>query len=199
MFFDTATEINLTAQAGQEITKVKVRWPSDQEWHDRQWRRKIIIKRLGRGITETIIDSLKADETLYAAIKLNGAPDLTPAEAQRVINALYTCDVTDVEIDASEAEVTMVTAGGEVRHRLKIPTTDQAMKITKAVRFLSLPYNVQQMQAGILTAAEVYDQQGGSSQDYAGAIPATHKDAAVRAIIERIDNEMGATSDEKFF
>ena len=54
--------------ARAEGTKtVKVRFPTDEEWTERQRRRKIVIKQLGRGISETVIPSSEdVDAVLFA-------------------------------------------------------------------------------------------------------------------------------------
>jgi len=198
--FDTTKQFCLQGiQVGEGFADVTVRWPSDQELEERARGRKILIKRLGRGITETTIDSLGIDVQVYEAIKLNGAAPLTPAEANKFMDLLLTSDVTDVEIDSNEADVTLTTINGETLHHLRIPTADQVLKLNRSARMLSMPYNVQQLKIGVLAAAEIYDQQHGSSKDYAGAIPANHKDAVVRAVIEHIDMRMAPRDAEKSF
>ena len=197
--FDCSKEIKITARTDAGMQLLSVRWPSDQEWDERFLGRKIHVKRYGRGVSETIIDPLPADAKLYDKIKLNGAPPLTPAEANLVVERLATCEVMGVEFDGNEADVEMTVLTGTVHHKLRIPSADQVAKLNRTTHVLNTPYNMQQIKIGVAAGAALWDTALGSSSDYAGPIPANHKDQAVRAVIEAIDREMGATSDEQSF
>jgi len=47
--FDSSQEFKLPVHTDSGKTEITVRWPSDQEWEDRYFARKVLIKRLGRG------------------------------------------------------------------------------------------------------------------------------------------------------
>jgi hypothetical protein len=53
--FDSQSPITIQLRGPEGTKSVKVRFPTDEEWIERQRRRKIIIKQLGRGVSETTI------------------------------------------------------------------------------------------------------------------------------------------------
>jgi hypothetical protein len=198
--FDASAEFAITARTGKTKVEIGMRWPSDEEWAERHRTRKVSIRSMGRGVSETIIDSGAADFKLYQTARLNGAPELTPAEASMVIKVLERAEVTEVVIDGEEATVTMQVPGGAVTHRLQLPTADQVIKMQRAAsRLFSAPHNTSQMRMYLDPTAKLWDECKGRSEDYTGAVPALHKDVAIRAVVEEINNEMSASDDERFF
>lgn len=198
--FDSTAEIALQARSGKTKTEIVMRWPTDEEWAERHRTRKIVIRNIGRGISETDIDSTEADLKLYQAAKLNGAPDLTPAEASFVVRVLERCEVTEVVLDGEEATVTMQVPGGPVVHQVQLPTADQVIKMQRsASRLFSAPHNTSQMRMYLEPTAKLWDECHGRSESYKGVIPALHKDAAIRAVVEQINIDMSASDDERFF
>jgi hypothetical protein len=202
--FDIKAEIEFPAQVastGFAPVPVVVRFPTDEEWALRARARKILIRRLGRGVSETIApEPSEADVRLYQAIALNGAPAMTPAEAVRVLEAIGVTDVTDVRMTGADAEVDMTVAGSTVMHALRMPSADQVVTFRRqAFRMLDLPYNQQELRVNADAGAKLYDQLGGKSDDYVNGIPAVHKDAAVRAVIEYIDRNLGPRNGDQSF
>ena len=197
--FDSTAEIAITARTATGKQLIEMRWPSDDDWCDRAKRRKILIKNLGRGISETTVESGDADLRLFEKVKLNGAPALTEGEATRVVEAISQCDVTGVQLEGEEAVVELQVMGGAVHHRLNLPTADQVIKLRKAVRILGMPYNTQEMRIPLEPGVQLWDACAGKSEDYKGPVPAPHKDTAVRAVIEYLDRETGAANDEANF
>jgi hypothetical protein len=198
--FDSTAEYVFPARSGKTKIDVTMRWPTDEEWAERHRNRKIEIRNLGRGMSETDIDSVAADLKLYQTAKLNGAPELTGPEASLVIRSMERCEVTEVVLDGEEATVQLQVAGGSVTHRVQLPTADQTIKMQRAAsRLFSAPHNRSQMRMYLEPTARLYDECKGRSEDYTAAIPALHKDAAIRAVVEQINVEMSASDDEKFF
>jgi hypothetical protein len=202
--FDSKAEIAIPARlasTGGAEQEVLLRYPTDEEWSARSRSRKIIIRRLGRGMSETVPpEPGEADVKLYKTIALNGAPDMTPAEASKVLEALSVADVYDVSIDGGEAAVEMSVMTGRAIHHMKIPTADQVLSFRRsAFRLIDLPFNQQELRTTADAGARLYDQCGGRSEDYANGIPALHKDAAIRAVIEHIDRALGPRSDDANF
>jgi hypothetical protein len=198
--FNSDTTITLggirTSAGKADIT---VRWPTDEEWGTHRKRRKIMQVQLGRGQSETQIETGDADAKLYEAIKLNGAPPLTQAEATQIIGIIATCDVIDVELGADEGEVTLNTMMGETKHRLRIPTMDEVRTLQRSTRLIQHPYNRQEIKTNLEAAAALWDKCGGKGEPYEGAVPALHKDAAVRAVISAVEQEAMPKYDEANF
>ena len=137
--FDTGTTITIGLRTAGGKTDVTVRWPSDEEWAAHRKRRRLLQRQLGRGATETEIETSEADSKLYEAIKLNGAPPLSAAEAGKVVETIALCDVIDVRLNAEDAEVDLQTLMGPVKHTAKIPTMDQARACSAPPNSLPCP------------------------------------------------------------
>ena len=197
--FDSNTTITIGLRTSTGKTDVTVRWPSDEEWASHRKRRKITQIQLGRGQAETQIETGEADAKLYEAIKLNGAPPLSVAEASRVVDTISTCDVTGVELRAEDAEVQMNTMMGETKHIIRIPTMDEVRNFQRTTRLITLPYNRQEIRTSIESAAALWDKCGGKGDGYAGAVPNVHKDIAVRAVIQAVEQEAMPKYDESNF
>ena len=191
--FDTTAEIELAMRLESGAKSVLVRWPSDEEWAERSKKRKIIIQRLGRGVTETKPpEPGDADLALYGKIALNGTPALTKGEAFQVAETLSTCTITNVEIDGDYATVEMIVLTGPVRHTLKIPSADQVVAFRRSgFRLLDQPFNRQEITLFLDPGGKLWDTCGGKSEDYQGPVPVIQKDAAVRAVIDCIERNLG--------
>ncbi|HEY1896749.1 MAG TPA: hypothetical protein VGG62_10775 [Terracidiphilus sp.] len=197
--FNTDSTITIGLRTATGKADITVRWPNDEEWAAHRRRRKIMQVQLGRGQTETQIDTGEADAKLYDSIKLNGAQALTQAEATRIIDTLATCDVIDVQLGAESADVTLNTLMGETKHTVRIPTMDEVRTLQKSTRLISLPYNRQEIRTNLDAAASLWDKCGGKGEAYEGPVPAVHKDSAIRAVISAIEQEAMPKYDESNF
>jgi hypothetical protein len=189
--------IDLRTSSGK--AEITVRWPSDAEWGAHRKRRRILQRQLGRGATETEIDTGEADAKLYEAIKMNGAPPLSVAEASRIVDAISACDVLGVDLHAEDADVQLLILTGEVKHTVKIPTMDQVRTLQRSTRLITLPYNRQEIRTNLESSASLWDQCAGRAEGYSGAVPALHKDVAIRAVIAAIEQETTPKYDESSF
>jgi hypothetical protein len=202
--FDTTAEIHFPARlasTGGKPQEIAVRWPSDDEWAAYLRSKKFSVRQLGRGASETIAPPPgESDVALYEKIALNGAPEMTPAEAAKVLDALSVCQVQAVTLNGLEATVEMRVLGGMiVHHRLKIPSAEQVHQYKRsAIRRIDLPHNQQHATFNQQIAADIYDQCGGNSVDYASGIPMPHKHEAARAVIDEIELEYGPKDDASF-
>ena len=123
--FDAARPIATHLRNPAGVKTVHVRFPTDEEWIDRQKKRKVIVKQLGRGVSETTIpDSAEADAALLAKIRVpeENAPDVDAFEASRIIEQLSQADVDDVVQEGDAFRVTLRVLGGTVTHLLKMPS-----------------------------------------------------------------------------
>src|SRR3989304_6859630 len=94
--FDASRQGEIKLQSAEGIKTVTVRFPTDEEWVERQRRRKIIIKQLGRGISETVIPSSEdADAELLAKLRVGDGPEVDPFEASRILEQARQADVED--------------------------------------------------------------------------------------------------------
>ena len=198
--FDSTAIIEISARGSAGIQAITIRWPSDEEWATRVRGRKIIVRRLGRGQSETSSESGEVDLALYNKITTNGAPPLSAAEATRIIDAIATCEATDVIVDGTQATVELHVVSGPVKHQLTIPTAEQVLSFRRsAVRLIDLPFNKQEVRVNPDAGAKLWEACQGKSDDYTGGvIPSLHKDAAVRAVIEFLDRELAPKTNENF-
>jgi hypothetical protein len=199
--FATSTLIEIKVMTPDGIVPVELRWPSDEEWSKRNGKRKILIRQLGRGMSETIPpDPSEADIDLYKTIAVNGAPPLTAPEAARILEAISLAEVVDVTLNGLDAMVELRVVSGTVHHHLKVPTTDQIFAWRRAaVHSLDLPYNVRQLKVTTEPGARLWDACSGSSEDYEGPVPAIHKDHAIRGLVEHMERALAPQGNEANF
>jgi hypothetical protein len=197
--FDTNTTYTIPLRLATGKTDITVRWPTDEEWFLHRKRRRILQRQMGRGAHTTELDDSAADPQLYEAIKLNGAPPLTPAEANFIVSTISTCNILGVELHADDAEVKLETATGPVTHTLRIPSMDQVRKLENATQLISLPYNLQQFRPSLEASANLWDQCSGRVEGYVGAVPNIHKDVAIRNVITALQQEAAPKYDEGNF
>ncbi|MDR3700925.1 MAG: hypothetical protein P4L56_14865, partial [Candidatus Sulfopaludibacter sp.] len=87
--FDATRPVAVQLRGPDGSKTVRVRFPSDDEWTERQRRRKVIVKQLGRGISETTIpNGEEIDAALLAKIRTEEEPEVDAFEAQKVIEQL---------------------------------------------------------------------------------------------------------------
>lgn len=173
---------------------ITVSWPSDHQWVRRQRSRTITIRNLGRGATETKVDP---DEdvslSIYNQIKQPGSPDLSPADAEFIIDYLSNCDVLSVDRELGVFAVKMDVPGvaEPVVHSLRCPTMSQIRKYENGkVSSRQGRYGLTKLQLLIEPAGDLYDDLTVDSGFK--ACPIIHKSAAVEAVISEIKDRVEA-------
>jgi hypothetical protein len=197
--FDASKPITIKLNTPEGVKPVRVRFPTDEEWIERQKKRKIIIKQLGRGVSETTIpDSAEADAALLAKIRLaeEDAPEVDAFEASRIIEQLSQADVDDVVQMGDGFRVTMRVLGGTVSHVLRIPSAKDVFEYRRGfARVLDLPYNRQELIINLAPAAALYKKLVESTDGYADDVPIVHQAAAVKAAVDALDGAFAEPSD----
>jgi hypothetical protein len=199
--FDSSANLKMPAPARLGDVELTVRYPADQEWYARARARKYITHNMGRGRKETIMPEPGEPEArLFAAISLNGTPPISAAEAAMILEALGQAMVTDVRTEAGTGIVEMITVTGKTIHKMEIPTADQIFRWRRgAVRVFDLLHGQQELRLNPEAGAELYDACKGRSEDYSSAIPGPHKDSAIKALVEYIDQNVGPRTDDANF
>jgi len=78
--FDATRPVAMQLRTPAGVKTVRVRFPSDEDWTERQRRRKVLIKNLGRGISETTVPSSEeVDAALLAKIRVEDGPEVDPS------------------------------------------------------------------------------------------------------------------------
>ena len=197
--FDAKQSITIHLRTPEGVKPIRVRFPVDEEWLDRQRKRKVIVKQLGRGVSETTItDSHDADAALLAKIRLadENAPEVDPFEASRIIEQLSQADVDDVVQAGDGFRVTMRVLGATVTHVLRMPSAKDVFEYRRGfARVLDLPYNRQELIINLAPAAALYKKLIESTEGYAGEAPIIHQAVAVKAAIEALDGALAESSD----
>ena len=197
--FDAARPIALQLRTSAGVKTVRVRFPSDEEWTERQRRRKVIIKQLGRGVSETIIgNGEEADGALLAKIRVpeENAPEVDAFEASRIIEQLSQAEVDDVVQAGDAFRVTLRVLGGTVTHLLKMASAKDVTEYRRGfARVLDLPYNRQELTINLAAAGALYKKLITTTEGYAGDAPIMHQAVAVKAAIDALDAGFQEPSD----
>jgi len=189
--FDASRPVTVNLRTPDGVKTIRVRFPTDEEWIDRQRKRKVIVKQLGRGVSETTIpDSQDVDGALLAKIRVgeDEEPVVDPFEASRVIEQLSQAEVDDVASIGDGFRVTLRVLGGTVTHELRMPSAKDVFEYRRGfARVLDLPYNRQELVINLAPAATLFKKLIQSSECYAGDVPIIHQAVAVKAAIDALD------------
>lgn len=197
--FDAARPIALQLRTPTGLKTVRVRFPNDEEWIERQRKRKVIVKQLGRGVSETTIpNSEDADAALLTKIRVpeENAPEVDTFEASRLIEQLSQAEVDDVIQAGDSFRVTLRVLGGTVTHLLKMPSAKDVFEYRRGfARVLDLPYNRQELIINLAPAGALFTRLAQTAEGYAGEVPVIHQAVAVKAAIDALDAAFQETAD----
>lgn len=187
--FDTSRQVEIKLQSAEGTKAITVRFPTDEEWVERQRRRKVIIKQLGRGVSETVVpDSQDTDAALLAKIRVGEGPEVDGFEATRILEQLSQADVDDVIPEAGAFRVLVRVPGGITAHVLRMPSAKDVIEYRRAfARILDLPFNKQELTVNLSAAGDLYKKLCQETEGYAGAVPIIHQAVAVKAAIDALD------------
>jgi len=187
--FDATRPVAIQLRGPDGLKTVRVRFPSDDECAERQRRRKVIVKNLGRGISETTIPNGEdIDAALLAKIRTEEEPEVDAFEAQKVIEQLVACDVDDVVLEGDAFRVTLRVLGGTVTHLLRMPSAKDVSQYRRGfARLLDLPFSRQELTINVRAAGDLWKKLLDSTEGYVGDVPVVHQAVAVKAAIDALD------------
>ena len=187
--FDASRQISIKLNTPEGTKAVTLRFPTDEEWVERQRRRKIIIKQLGRGISETVIPgSEEADAELLAKLRVGEGPEVDAFEASRILEQLSQADVDDALQEAGAFRVLVRVPGGLTAHVLRMPSAKDVIEYRRAfARILDMPFNKQELTVNLGAAGALYQKLCQQSEGYAGTVPIIHQAVAVKAAIDALE------------
>ena len=179
---------------------VRVRFPSDDEWVGRQRRRKVLVKQLGRGISETTVaNGEDVDAALVAKIRAGedaGDRSLRGDEGRRAVEP---GEVDDVVPDGDSFKVTLRVLGATTVHLLKMPSAKDVFEYRRGfARLLDMPFGRQEVTINIASAAALYKKLVTSTEGYVGEAPIIHQAVAVKAAIDAMDTAFAEDRERKF-
>jgi len=198
--FDATRPVAIQLRGPDGTKTIRVRFPSDDEWAERQRRRKLIIKNLGRQRSETTVsNSEDVDAALLAKVRTEEEPEVDAFEAQKVIDQLATCDVDDVEVAGGSFRVVLRVLGGTVAHLLKMPSAKDVANYRRGfARMVDLPFNRQELTINIRPASDLWKKLLESTEGYAGDVPIIHQAVAVKAAIDGLDASFQEDAEANF-
>lgn len=199
--FDASRPIALRLPGPKGGRTIHVRFPSDDEWIDRQRRRKLLVKQLGRGASETTVANREdADAVLFAKIRTHpDDPENDAFEAVKLIEELATCEVDDVVPDGEGFRVTMRVLGATTVHVMKMPSAKDTFEYRRGfVRAIDLQYGRQEITVNIAPVSAMYKKLMISTEGYVGEVPIIHQAVAVRAAIDALDTAFAEDRDASF-
>lgn len=187
--FDVTQPIQIRVRTSDGIKSLRVRFPADEEWIERQRRRKVLIRHVGRGVTETIVSvGEDADAELLAKIREDDGQEVDPYEASRVIEQLAQADVDDAAVEGDSVRVVLRVLGGMATHVLRMPTARDMIEYRRRfARVLDLPYGKQELRVNLEVAGELYRKLAVSTEGYVGAVPIVHQAVALKAAIDELE------------
>jgi hypothetical protein len=187
--FDSQRDIRIQLRSADGMRTVTLRFPTDEEWVERQRRRKIIIKHLGRGVSETTIPNAEeVDAELFRKIRTDDGGDVDTYEAARIIEQLSQAEVDDVVPEAGAFRVLLRVPGGTTVHVLRMPSAKDVIEYRRNfARILDLPFNRQELTVNLAAAGELYRTLCQSTEGYASTVPIIHQAVAVKAAIDALE------------
>lgn len=198
--FDAGREIALKLQSPEGTKALTLRFPTDEQWIERQRSRKIIIKQLGRGKSETIVpDSSEFDAQLVAGLRSGDGPEIDGYEATTILERLGEAEVDEVETESGAFRIRLRVAGGITTHLVAMPSARDAIRFRRAfARVLDMPFNQQSLSVNLQAAGDLYQRLCSEREGYAGAVPIIHQVAVVKAAIDALEAGMGVAGTENF-
>ena len=198
--FDATRPVAINLRTPGGLKTVRVRFPSDQEWTERQRRRKIIIKNLGRGISETtVVNAEDLDAALLAKIRTEDEPEVDAFEAARIVEQLAVAEVEDAVPIGDAFRVTLRVLGGVTTHLLRMPSAKDVIDYRRGfARVLDMPFNKQELTINARIAGDLYKKLVQATEGYVGEVPVIHQMAAVKAAIDALDAAFQEDKDTNF-
>ena len=200
LVFDATRPVAINLRTPEGMKTIRVRFPKDPEWTERQRRRKVIIKQLGRGVSETtVVNAEDGDAALLAKIRDGEEPAVDPFEASRIIDQLSQAEVDDVVQAGDAFRVSTRVLGGVTGHILKMPSAKDVFEYRRSfARILDLPFNRQELTINLAAAGALYKRLSHGAEGYAGEVPIIHQAVAVKAAIDALEAGFQEDRDPNF-
>ena len=198
--FDASRPLTLNLRAPEGMKTINLRFPTDDEWIERQRRRKAIVKDLGRGMTETtVVNGEDVDAALVAKLRTEHEPEIDPFEAMKIMEQVSQADVDDVLTEGDTFRVVLRVLGATTTHVLKMPSQKDAVEHQRSfARVLGLPYGRQELRINIAPAGALYKKLLVSAEGYEGPVPIIHQAVAVKAAIDALNNAFAEDREANF-
>ena len=193
--YDVSKKVEFKNVSG--VTIGEFRFLTDQEAIERQRRRKLRTRYLGRGMSETITpDSSEFDAQLIREL---GSVELDGYEAGRIIDELCRAHADDIVQEGDTFRVTLRVFGDILtEHVIGMPSAKQMFVHSRRAYRRIDKGSISEIMINLQASGDLYDELRRESAGYNGDIPVYHKAEVIRAAIEHIEAGFGAAGDENF-
>ena len=198
--FDATRPVAIQLRGPDGTKTVRVRFPADDEWAERQRRRKVIVKQLGRGISETTTPSGEdIDAAMLAKIRTEEEPQVDAYEAQKVVEQLAICEVDDVVLAGDAYRVSLRVLGATTTVLLKMPSAKDVSEYRHGfARILDMQFSRTQLTINLRAGGDLFKKLVEATEGYAGDVPIIHQAVAVKAAIDALDASFQEDRDASF-
>lgn len=197
--FDAARLIDVRILSAEADKTLTVQFPSDDQIQRRQRARKMVIKDLGRGVTDTdITPNEDVDLQIVNEIRREG-PEVDGAEAAYVLDLVTDVEVVDVEREGPTFRVHVKVPGTVTEHVVRIPSQREIMEQRRnGTKILNLPFGRKEIKINLQASANLYDKLCSEREGYkeGSAVPMGHKVAAVNAAITALEREISREAED---
>lgn len=194
--FTTPEQINVQILGGGAPRTATVRMPSDQQWIERQRKRPIEVRQLGRGRSETKVRECREEDLrIYNEIRFEGAPDLDQYEASAILSSLSRAEMVSVERREDGYLVKIETVAGMFEPVLKGPSAKDWQIYTETRSRVISGRNTTEIYVNLSAGANLFD--ACSLQPH--SVPIIWKAAAASALIDEIEAGFAGDDQEDLF
>jgi hypothetical protein len=202
MDFDTSKQISIKINSPEGMKEITLRFPTDEELCDRQRKRKVISKDLGRGMSQSKVPNAEAiDGELLKKIRVDdGLVQVDDYEAVFVIDQILSADVDDVQSEGGTFRIFLRVPGGEItQHVMAMPGARDVVKYGRDfVSAIDGPYGQQIITVNLAASKDYYDRLAKEASGYVGAIPIHHKAEVIKALNSAVRSGLGVSDSETF-
>ncbi len=184
--FDISQPISYEQRLPDKVAKL--RFPTDEEFIKRQQSRKLNIRNLGNGESETVAadGAEEVDMALFNAIRLgdDAGDEFDEFEAAEAIQQITSAVVIDLDDSHPEGiAVKLEVPGGEVTHIVKVPSRKQlAIYRQSRARVRDGRFNLMRMVLNLEADLKIYKEIAVSAEGYEGEVPVFHAAPVAQAV-----------------
>jgi hypothetical protein len=199
--FDASRPIGIKVRTPKGIQTITVRFPTDEEWIERQSKRQIITRSLGdRSSETTVADTEEIDGELLKKIRLGeDGIEVDNYEASSIFDRLQRAEVIEVIHEGDCFKIILrVLAGIVTSHTQRMPTAKEEFRYRKSITQSIDTGSRNKTTINLAAAADTYQKLSVSKDGYAGEVPIVHKAVIVPKVMEQTRILLGDDGSENF-
>ena len=197
--FDASRPIGIKVRTPKGIEQIMVRFPTDEEWTERQSKRQIITRSLGdRSSETTVADTEEIDGELLKRIRLgDDGIEVDNYEASSVFDRLQRAEVVEALREAGQFKITLRVLGGILTtHTQRMPTAKEEFAYKKRITQSIDSGSRNKTTINLAVAGDTYQKLSASKEGYAGAVPIIHQAVIVPKVMEETKILLGDESQD---